>query len=251
MPGDEPRLRWETEDRSATLYWRPGHDHEIRQPVRRTYRYRQCRVWRDAGQRPAVLRTSELATVFDKAQAMAQLMDRVGLQRILDGRAPFPARRLRVHPQCADDGGAPRPCDQAAEHRLRLQHRPDVASAAARRGFRHGRHPDRRARDLRRRARLSYARGRDLRLTAARPAGQPRALRRAGRHHLQGVQQRVVLASGQALHAAAGGALSRLHPQGTDPGAAPVAAPGRMLAAHSRRHGAGAWISWPSTASRA
>ena len=35
-----------------------------------------------------------LATVFDKAQAMAQLMDRVGLQRLLDGRAPFPARGL-------------------------------------------------------------------------------------------------------------------------------------------------------------
>jgi len=36
----------------------------------------------------------DLAGVFDKAQAMAQLMDRVGYKRLLDGRAPFSARRL-------------------------------------------------------------------------------------------------------------------------------------------------------------
>ena len=45
---------------------------------------------------------------------MAKLMDRLGYDTLLDGRAPFPARRLRVHPQRADDGAAPRACDQAA-----------------------------------------------------------------------------------------------------------------------------------------
>jgi len=30
-----------------------------------------------------------LVTVFDKAQAMAQLMDRLGYSTFLDGRAPF------------------------------------------------------------------------------------------------------------------------------------------------------------------
>ncbi len=49
--------------------------------------------------------------------------------------------------------------------------------------------------DLRRRPRLSHARGRDVRLAADRPGGQPRAVRRTGRHHLQGVQQRVVHAT--------------------------------------------------------
>ena len=43
--------------------------------------------------------------------------------------------------------------------------------------------------DLRRRPRLPHARGRDLRRAAARPGRQPRAVRGAGRHHLQGVQR--------------------------------------------------------------
>ena len=82
-----------------------------------------------------------LATALDKAQAMAELMDRPRLQRILDGGAPFPARRHRVHSQRADDGAAPDARHQEPEDRLRLQHRADVASAAPRRGLRDGGHP--------------------------------------------------------------------------------------------------------------
>ncbi len=112
--------------------------------------------------------------------------------------------------------------------------------AAARRRLRDGRHPERRAHHVRRRARLSHPRGRDLRLAVARPAGQPRIVRRTGRHHLQGVQQRILLAPGQALHSAAAGALSRLYARRTDRRAAAVAAAGRMLAADPGRQRAGA-----------
>ena len=105
--------------------------------------------------------------------------------------------------------------------------------------------------DLRPRPRLSHARGGDVRLAAARSGGQPRAVRGADRHHLQGVQQRVVQPQGQALHAAAGGAVSRLHAEGTHAGAAPAAAAGGDLAADPGRHRRARWSSWRSTASRA
>ena len=84
-----------------------------------------------------------------------------------------------------------------------------------------------------------------------RPGGQPRAVRGTGRHHLQGVQRGVVQPQGQALHAAAGGAVSRLHAEGADAGAAAAAPAGGMLAADPGRHRRARWSSWPSTASRA
>ena len=85
------------------------------------------------------------------------------LRHLLDGRASFPARRHGIDPEPLDDGDASVRRHQEPEHRLRLQHRADVASAAPRRGLRDGRHPDRRAGDLRRRARLPHPRSRDLR----------------------------------------------------------------------------------------
>ena len=48
--------------------------------------------------------------------------------------------------------------------------------------------------------RLPHPRGRGLRRAAARPGRQPRAVRGAGRHHLQVVQRARLLAPGQALH---------------------------------------------------
>ena len=93
---------------------RTAHDHEIRQPVRRPCRHGRCRLWRRPGQRPPLSRTSSWRRVFDKAAGDGAADGPARLQHLLDGRAPFPARRLRVHPQRADDGGAPRACDQAA-----------------------------------------------------------------------------------------------------------------------------------------
>ena len=131
-----------------------------------------------------------LATVFDKAQAMAQLMDRLGYNTFWMAEHHFQHEGYECIPNVLDDGAAPGPCDPANPHRLRLQHHPDVASPTTGRGLRHRRYPERRAHHLWRRPRLSHPRGRDLRRAIARPAGQPRAVRRAGRHHLQGVQQR-------------------------------------------------------------
>src|SRR5688572_21125547 len=61
-----------------------------------------------------------------------------------------------------------------------------VASPPARRGLRRRRRAHRWPRDVRRGPRLPHARGRDVRLAAAGPGRQPRAVRGAGRHHLQG-----------------------------------------------------------------
>ena len=81
--------------------------------------------------------------------------------------------------------------------------------------------------------------------------GQPRTVRGAGRDHLQGVRQRAVLAPGQALHAAARGAVSRLHAEGADAGAAADPPSGGDLAAGGQRQRRAGWTSWSSTASRA
>ena len=49
-------------------------------------------------------------------------------------------------------------------------------------------------------ARLSHARGRELRRAAHRPGRQPRAVRGRRRHHLQGLQRGTLLPQGQVLH---------------------------------------------------
>ena len=170
-----------------------------------------------------------------RLEAIAKTDGPARLRHAVARRAPFPARGLRGLPNILMLRGAPRACHETAQDRLRLQHRADVAPAAPRRGFRDRRHPDQGAHRVRRRARLSHPRGRDLRRADARPERQPRTVRGAGRDHLQGVQQRALLAQGQALHAAAGGAVSRLSAQGADPGAAAGQHAGRMLAADRQR----------------
>ena len=144
-----------------------------------------------------------LASVFDEDRGHRAVHGRARLPHALAGRAPFPARGLRVPAEHPDGRRPPRAPDDAAAHRLRLQHRAHVASAAARGGLRHRGHPDRGTRRLRRGPRLPQPRGRDLRRADARCRGQSRAVRGAGRHHHEGVQRGVLLAPGQALHAAA------------------------------------------------
>ena len=99
----------------------------------------------------------QLAGVFDKTEAIAKMMDELRLRHAVAGRAPFPARRLRVPAEHPDVRGASGARHQDAEDRLRLQHRADVAPAAPRRGLRHRRHPDQGPHRVRRRPRLSHA----------------------------------------------------------------------------------------------
>src|SRR3954468_15024410 len=98
----------------------------------------------------------QLTTVFDKAEAMAKLMDRLGYSTFWMAEHHFQHEGLRVHPERLDDGAPPRACHQEPEARLRLQHHPDVAPLTPRRGLRDRRHPDRRAGRLWGRARLSH-----------------------------------------------------------------------------------------------
>ena len=157
------------------------------------------------------------------------------LRDAVAGRTPLPARGLRGPAQHPYDRGALGPRDAPAQDRLRLQHHADVAPAAAGRGFRDRRHPDEGAHRVRRRPRLPHPRGRDLRRADDGPGRQPRAVRGAGRDPLQGVQRGVLLAQGHALHAAAGGAVPRLRPEGDHAGAAPRQPAGRVLAAGGER----------------
>ena len=136
------------------------------------------------------------------------------IRHLLARRAPLPARGLRVHPEHPHGCRASRARYREHQNRLRLQHRPDVAPAAARRGLRDCRHPHKRQDRLRSRARLSHPRSGHLRLASAGPGGQPQPLRGAGGDHLQVVQRGVVLPPGRVLHDPARGAVQGLHPEG-------------------------------------
>ena len=89
-----------------------------------------------------------------------------------------------------------------------------------------------------------------LRLAADRPGRQPRAVRGRRRHHLQGLQRGALLAQGQVLHAAAGGALSRLHAEGDHAWCRGRSACRSNAGSRSRAARSAPSTSWPSTASR-
>ena len=180
----------------------------------------------------------ELAKAMHKVVAYAKCMDERGYNTFWMAEHHFQPEGTELIPNLLDDGDASVRRDQEPQDRLRLQHRADVAPAASRRRLCDGRHPDRRAGDLRRRARLSHPRGRDLRLAAHRPGRQPRDIRGRCRGPVQGLRGQAVLAQGQVLHDPAGGAVSRLHVEGDHPGAGAGAAAGRMLAADPERLGA-------------
>ena len=181
---------------------------------------------------------AHLASVFDKTEAIARVMDEGGWDTLWMAEHHFQQEGYEVIPNLLMAAVHLCHLTKTPQDRLRLQHRADVASAAAGRGFRLRRHHDQGAHHLRRRPRLPYARGGNLRRADDRPERQSRAVRGAGRDHLQGVRQRAVLAQGQALHAAARSAVSRLHAEGPDLGAASGSSAGGVLAAGGQRIGA-------------
>ena len=222
-------------------------DHKIRQLLLRHRRHGGPRLCGHADQRPPLFERG--AGEGDaQGRGLRQVHGRARLRHVLDGRASFPARRDGIDPEPVDDGDAFVRRDPEHPDRLRFQRRADVASAAAGRRLCDGRHPDRRPGNLWRRARLPHPRGRKLRLAVDGPDRQPRDLRGRRRHPVQGVRGQTVLAQGQVLHDPAGGAVSRLHPEGDHPGAGAGAVAGRMLAADPDRARSAPSISWPSTA---
>ena len=170
-------------------------------------------------------RTSTWPPCFDKAEAMATLMDRPRLRHVLDGRAPLPARRLRVHPERADDGAAPGAPHQAPQASA-------AASTSRRCGTRCGS-----PRTTRWPTSSPAAASRSGSAAATTPARSRPSARRccdqeANRELFEeqveiifkAFNEESLLAPGQALHAAARGAVSRLHAEGADAGAAAAAA---------------------------
>ena len=133
----------------------------------------------------------ELAGVYDKTEAIAKTMDALGYDTLWLAEHHFQHEGYEGLPNILMCAVHLAHVTKQLQDRLRLQHRADVAPAAPGRGFRHRRHPDQGPHRVRRRARLSHPRGRDLRRADARPERQPRTVRGAGRDHLQGVQQRV------------------------------------------------------------
>ena len=162
--------------------------------------------------------TRQRAPLLERAPGHGLLEDRghrplhgrARLQHPLAGRAPLPARGLRVPAQHPDARRASRASDLPAPHGLRLQHHAHVAPAPPGRGLCRRRHLDGRAHRLRRGSRLSHPRGGDLRRPHARRRGQSRSLRGAGRHHHEGLSLGVLRAQGQALHPASRRAVPRV-----------------------------------------
>ena len=136
---------------------------------------------------------------------------RAGLRHAVAGRAPLPARRLRVHSQHPHAGGAPGAPDEEPAHRLRLQRRADVAPAAPGRGLRRRRHPDQGPHCA---SASAAATTRARSRPSARRCWTPTPIASCSRSRSRSCSRRStsesLLAPGQALHAAAGGAVPRL-----------------------------------------
>jgi alkanesulfonate monooxygenase SsuD/methylene tetrahydromethanopterin reductase-like flavin-dependent oxidoreductase (luciferase family) len=134
-----------------------------------------------------------LATVFDKAQAMAQLMDRMGYDTFWMAEHHFQREGYECIPNVL----------MMALHLAHVTRRIKIGC-----GFNIAPmwHPLRLAEDYATAdilsggritfgvARLPHPRGRDLRLAVDGSAGQPRIVRGTGRPDLQGIQQRFLLA---------------------------------------------------------
>jgi len=110
----------------------------------------------------------------------------------------------------------------------RLQHRADVAPIGWR-GLMHGRLADQRPGRLRRRARLSLPRGRELRGADPRPGRQPRALEEQVDIIFKSFNERAFAHQGK-HYTIRRGALPGLRGPGAHPGAAPEDAARRVLA---------------------
>ena len=83
-----------------------------------------------------------LVTVFDKTEAIAKTLDRLGFDTFWLAEHHFQPGGVRVHPEHPHGRRSPGARYPESQAGLRLQHRPDVAPVAARRGLRDRRHPD-------------------------------------------------------------------------------------------------------------
>ena len=94
----------------------------------------------DRGQEPrrrtsGAFPTTQLASVFAKTEAIAKLMDETGWDTLWLAEHHFQLEGYEVMPNLLMAAVHLCHLTQQPEDRLRLQHRADVASAAARRGL--------------------------------------------------------------------------------------------------------------------
>src|SRR3984893_5164774 len=73
--------------------WRTWHDYEIRQSVRWTHRHGKCRLCRHSGERPSISQRRPGGRLR-QGPGDGPVDGSCRLQCLLDGRAPFSARRL-------------------------------------------------------------------------------------------------------------------------------------------------------------
>ena len=165
-----------------------------------------CPTWARTPPRPTsgATRTSTWPRVFDKTEAVATVMDELGYYALWLAEHHFQHEGYECPPEHPDVGGAPGARHQAVNDRLRLQHRAHVASAPAGRG-------------LRRRRTSSpgdatiFGVGRGYHTREVETFGAPMLDADANRELfeeqveiiMQGLHAGVLLAPGQALHAAA------------------------------------------------
>src|SRR5712692_3433724 len=95
----------------------PTDDHEIRQLVLRHGRHGGPRLYREADQRPPLFERGAGPRAA-QGGGLRPMHGHARLQHVLDGRAPFSARRHRVDPEPLDDGDAPLRRHQEPEDRL-------------------------------------------------------------------------------------------------------------------------------------
>ena len=181
----------------------------------------------------------ELADVLHKAVAYAKQMDRLGYDTFWMAEHHFQPEGTECIPNLLMMAMHLARRDQEPQDRLRLQRRADVASAAPGGRLRHGRHPDRRPRHLRRR-RAAITRAR------SRASARRSPTRTANREMFEeGVD--VVFKAFNEERFCHKGKYYTIPPEVPyrgytlkehHPGAAPAAPAGRMLAADPERLGA-------------
>ena len=196
-------------------------------------------------------RNEHLATVFEKTEAMAKLMDRLGYNGFWMAEHHF----QREGNECIPNELMMALHLDAPTERLKIGCGFNIAPMW---------HPLRLAEDyamadILTGGRIIFGLGRGYHTREVETFGAPLLDQAANRELFEeqidiifkAFNEESLLPQGQALHLAARGAVSRLRAEGADPGAAPAAAAGRVLAADPGRLARGRWSSWPSTASRA
>ena len=121
------------------------HDQQVLDRLRRPRRPRRHGPGRHRPPTSAATRTSTSPPSSTRPRRSRAAWTSTAIDTLWLAEHHFQHEGYECHPEHPHDGRAPGARDLAAAHRLRLQHRADVAPAPARRGLRDRRHPHRTA----------------------------------------------------------------------------------------------------------